>query len=632
MGAGYEFARFVMTSALHVFFSNGVEVVGQENIPKKGPVIFVCGPHSNQFIDSLAVMKAVGGRSGNNLCSKRTGVVRSPGFIIAEVSWRKRIIGDFAKLLNSVPVTRPQDKAVPGSGTISIDLEALTVRGVDSKFTKDCAEKGCSISIKGVGTFVVKEVLNDTKLLIKKPLEEPTVAELKSSNKYKVVPKIPQDQVFEAVYQRLLDNGSIAIFPEGGSHDQTEMLPLKAGVSLMGLGAAARGAPVQIVALGINYFNAHVFRSNAFVDVSRPITIRPEVLEQFMRGEKREACDDLLTEIRDLLKSVTLHAPTYDILKAVRTARRMYQNGIKLSTADYVKLSNRFVRGNETWLEQQDPEYLALLADLLSYLKICWAQGLTDKQVRDLKPYGKLTTVCKAWLSIFSTLLYFVIVAPFAVPGFILLLPVVFRVRRVVRKQMKKALAGSSVKIAARDVAASQKLIVGATTSIACMTVYTTVAIVLMERFLRKDVPSGSQFEIVFVHGWWIFPLVFLFAFPLYIYYFVVQVGESCIKRVKNLHAQFITAMSFCGSSRKNPAEALRQDRKILVLRVQDFVEKKVKDFPEWAQNRVISPIQISNRRSDATLKLLESGDMTPKIVGSNSTVASLGPASDRSA
>jgi len=36
-------------------------------------------------------------------------------------------------------------------------------------------------------------------------------------------------QVFGAVWSRLAAGDCVGIFPEGGSHDRTELLPLKAG-------------------------------------------------------------------------------------------------------------------------------------------------------------------------------------------------------------------------------------------------------------------------------------------------------------------------------------------------------------------------------------------------------------------
>ena len=43
--------------------------------------------------------------------------------------------------------------------------------------------------------------------------------------------------MYEYVWQSLSQNECIGIFPEGGSHDRTDLLPLKAGVCIMALGA-----------------------------------------------------------------------------------------------------------------------------------------------------------------------------------------------------------------------------------------------------------------------------------------------------------------------------------------------------------------------------------------------------------
>ena len=47
---------------------------------------------------------------------------------------------------------------------------------------------------------------------------------------YKTAPKVDQTDVYNAVFDRLNAGGCIGIFPEGGSHDRTELLPLK-GIS-----------------------------------------------------------------------------------------------------------------------------------------------------------------------------------------------------------------------------------------------------------------------------------------------------------------------------------------------------------------------------------------------------------------
>lgn len=51
----------------------------------------------------------------------------------------------------------------------------------------------------------------------------------------------------------------MGIFPEGGSHDRTELLPLKAGVSIMALGSLARfkDMKLNIVSCGLKYFKPY---------------------------------------------------------------------------------------------------------------------------------------------------------------------------------------------------------------------------------------------------------------------------------------------------------------------------------------------------------------------------------------
>lgn len=72
-----------------------LQVLGKQNIPVHGPVIFT-GNHMNQFVDAAVIL------------------VTNPhkvGFLVAEKSFKKRIIGDFARAAGGIPVSRPQDLA-----------------------------------------------------------------------------------------------------------------------------------------------------------------------------------------------------------------------------------------------------------------------------------------------------------------------------------------------------------------------------------------------------------------------------------------------------------------------------------------------------------------------------------------
>ena len=65
------------------------------------------------------------------------------------------------------------------------------------------------------------------------PLTEPQ----KTYLTYDILEHVDQAHVFRHVHEALADGGCIGIFPEGGSHDNTELLPLKAGVAAIAFGA-----------------------------------------------------------------------------------------------------------------------------------------------------------------------------------------------------------------------------------------------------------------------------------------------------------------------------------------------------------------------------------------------------------
>jgi glycerol-3-phosphate O-acyltransferase / dihydroxyacetone phosphate acyltransferase len=114
----------------------------------------------------------------------------------------------------------------------------------------------------------------------------------------------------------------------GGSHDRSDLLPLKAGVALMALGAMANnpGVQVKIVPVGLNYFHPHRFRSRAVVEFGTPLDVPTELVDQFSLGStgRREASGKLLDMVFDALKTVTVRAPDYETLM-VRT--KMYSHG-----------------------------------------------------------------------------------------------------------------------------------------------------------------------------------------------------------------------------------------------------------------------------------------------------------------
>lgn len=617
MGLTILVIRSLVRLALHSFFGE-VDIVGMENLPSKGPVIIV-GNHKNQFVDAAVVF----------------GLVQRPvSFLIAEKSMHRPIIGDLARATNGIPVIRAQDKARAVDGKIlKFESDTNTLVGDDTcKFTES-VKKGELLSLKGlkkVAPLAVVEIESDTRVKVKPPVKpedeadgtggQPTTLEVPPEGvSFKIIPKIDQSEIFAKTHDALCEGKCIGIFPEGGSSDRTDLLPLKAGVSVMALGAADRGAPVLIVPFGINYNNAHAWRSRVLVDIGKGLRVSPELLEQYRRGEKREAYAALLKQVESGLRGVTFNAPDKRSMNILRTMRRMYQGDIQLPPKRFMELNRRFAlafgkfRSDERFLQIVD-----MISDYMSELK---RLNLSDRQVATFPPVGSLAASAGAFMNLIIDLAVIIVVFVLTLPALLIFAPMLLRIRYVAAKEVAKALAGSSVKVEAKDVEASQKMM-GAVIWIPFTMVFWSALIGgLMGGLWPKTSPQppGSVGDWFFLNAPWIVPLTFfVLVFP---YGFVSMLAvEFAWKRYAWLNRHFVVARAI-GRPTKSTAGKIRAQRKDLALRIQDvFEELIVPAIPEWQQDPIINRETIVDRRRasdrkravqiEKEIKSLVSGDL----------------------
>ena len=91
----------------------------------------------------------------------------------------------------------------------------------------------------------------------------------RETTKYDIIGFIDQGGMFDAVKSALSHGACLGIFPEGGSHDNTDLLPLKVGVAAIALGVLEQhGVSVPIVPVGLTYFRGDRFRGRVIVEVS----------------------------------------------------------------------------------------------------------------------------------------------------------------------------------------------------------------------------------------------------------------------------------------------------------------------------------------------------------------------------
>ncbi|KAI9472339.1 MAG: hypothetical protein EXX96DRAFT_583706 [Benjaminiella poitrasii] len=404
-----------------------------------------------QFVDPLIVMRE---------CH------RPVSFLIAAKSMKQKAIGFLASLVHPIPVMRPQDLAETGHGRIHLlnpKTDPLKIHGIDTQFTQQFQPNDAIILPRNSGKIQIVKIISDTELVIKSAITDKRALEhltRPSGSAYKCLPHIDQDAVYERVYEELHNGRCITIFPEGGSHDRAELLPFKAGVTIMALGAMAKypGLDVKIVPCGLNYFHAHKFRSRAVIEFGKPITISADLVEKFKMGgqEKREACSSLLDTIFYALKAVTVNVPNDQTLMCVQAARRLYKPAAhrRLHIAQVVDLNRRFVIGYN--LYKDDPRVVDLQQKVLAYNQLLKYHGLRDHQVPEINLRG-WRTFCLLWYRIGVLIVW----ALLSFPGSILNLPIVITAKALSAKKAKEALKSSSVKIRGRDVLATWKFLVG---------------------------------------------------------------------------------------------------------------------------------------------------------------------------
>ncbi len=201
------------------------------------------------------------------------------------------------------------------------------------------------------------------------------------------------DEAFAKAYDLLAQGGALALFPEGKSHNEPALQPLKTGAARILLEAERQtpGLGVRIVPVGLHFDRKHKFRSRAFVMVGESVDPATEVASYLSAGgENRDAVYALTQRIDDALRSVTLSLPSWEEARLIARAAEVWARpaagdpprGRPLD--EEVPLRRTFAAGYRE-LSTREPERLAAVAEtvrrydrLLSVCRLSDAQVATD--------------------------------------------------------------------------------------------------------------------------------------------------------------------------------------------------------------------------------------------------------------
>lgn len=239
-------------------------------------------------------------------------------------------------------------------------------------------------------------------------------------------------ETFQKCRELLERGGSLALFPEGVSHSEPSLRPLKTGAARIALGAASAGMKqsLQIVPAGLYYTAKATFRSSALLYFGAPIKVDPVPLDEHYEPP-REAARELSNCLDTALREVTLNADQKQALDTIAQAEEIFNAGGKHepSLASELQLKQRFVEGYEFYRTHAPEKLAAIESRIRRYAEQLRVVGL---DVDDLSAVTQ-ATVGKAWRRVLT----FVFLLPFAVVGTIIHYPA-YRLAGVLAKQFSR--------------------------------------------------------------------------------------------------------------------------------------------------------------------------------------------------
>ena len=188
-------------------------------------------------------------------------------------------------------------------------------------------------------------------------------------------------KTFEKAREILGRGGAIAIFPEGTSHSDPKLRPLKTGAARIALGAAAGGEGLEIVPAGLFFTDKIRFRSDAVLIYGDPIAVEPVELDTTSEPP-RAAVKRLTDQIAAALDQVTLQADQAEAHALVARAERIFSAAdANQSPRDAFELRRAFIHGYQALKDREPKRIRELDARIERLERECRGLGLDQRHL-----------------------------------------------------------------------------------------------------------------------------------------------------------------------------------------------------------------------------------------------------------
>ena len=222
---------------------------------------------------------------------------------------------------------------------------------------------------------------------------------------------------FDTVIDELHRGETVAIFPEGTTHDEPHMAELRTGAARLALDAARAGVDgLRIVPIGLTFEDKVALRSRLAIRVGRPIdpAAAPYVDADGapVGSDDHEAVRDLTEDLRGALADVS---PDFEDLVAAVEMRRAAE--VALRTPDMPAMGKVALTRSEALAQRLDRlppgEREPIASAAAEYSLLLDAVGIGDDY---LEPQASVRSLVGR---VAATLVYVLLLTPFALVGLV---------------------------------------------------------------------------------------------------------------------------------------------------------------------------------------------------------------------
>lgn len=221
--------------------------------------------------------------------------------------------------------------------------------------------------------------------LFRNPLLRPLLNRIQAIPVYRRRPgeeraSAANEDSFRLCHDYLAEGRVILIFPEGQSHSDPMLRPLKTGAARMAFGLLERrGLLPAVVPVGLTFPEKGRFRSELLVQYGPPVVLTVE------EGEDSDKTIRRFTKaIEDALEGVTLNVDSWEDLELMRLLQRFFllRDGRREDAGPARSLAARFrslkqLAETHRWLRLKHPDPVRLLREKLKrFERLCQRYGV----------------------------------------------------------------------------------------------------------------------------------------------------------------------------------------------------------------------------------------------------------------